>query len=121
VTLENAAIVVAYFGALGGPRHARAIATLRGIVEQAKEAIQAWSTELVRSRVGGRAVCFAGGDIGRAGHAAVRVLTDLYLLRKATTRHQYGEVEGIAVTAPVEIRVPLPHHALAPQVVQRGW
>jgi hypothetical protein len=34
VTLEDAGIVVAYFGALGGPRHAAAVATLRGIVER---------------------------------------------------------------------------------------
>jgi len=33
-TLEEAAIVVAYLGALGGPRHAQAVATLRGIVER---------------------------------------------------------------------------------------
>jgi hypothetical protein len=34
VTLEDAAIVVAYLGAFGGPRHARVVASLRGIVEQ---------------------------------------------------------------------------------------
>jgi hypothetical protein len=33
-TLEDAAIVAAYLGALGGPRHALAVATLRGIVER---------------------------------------------------------------------------------------
>ena len=33
-TLEDAAIVVAYLGALGGLRHAAAVATLRGIVER---------------------------------------------------------------------------------------
>jgi hypothetical protein len=34
MTLEDAAIVVAYLGALGGHRHAVAVATLRGIVER---------------------------------------------------------------------------------------
>jgi hypothetical protein len=33
-TLDDAAIAVAYHGALGGPRHAAAVATLRGIVER---------------------------------------------------------------------------------------
>ena len=33
-TLEDAAIVVAYIGALGGPRHAVTVATLHGIVER---------------------------------------------------------------------------------------
>jgi hypothetical protein len=33
-TLEDAAIVVAYLGALGGPRHAEMVASLRGIVER---------------------------------------------------------------------------------------
>jgi len=33
-TLEDAAIVVAYLGALGRPRHAAAVATLGGIVER---------------------------------------------------------------------------------------
>ena len=33
-TLEDAAIVVAYLGLLGGPRHAAGVATLRGIVER---------------------------------------------------------------------------------------
>jgi hypothetical protein len=34
VTLEDAAIVVAYLGALGGPRHAQVVASLRGMVER---------------------------------------------------------------------------------------
>jgi hypothetical protein len=33
-TLKDAAIVVAYLAALAGPRHAQAVATLRGIVER---------------------------------------------------------------------------------------
>src|SRR5262245_28784292 len=33
-TLEDAAIVVAYLGALGGTRHTAAVATLRGIIER---------------------------------------------------------------------------------------
>jgi hypothetical protein len=33
-SLEDAAIVVAYLGALGGPRHAQTVASLRGIVER---------------------------------------------------------------------------------------
>jgi hypothetical protein len=33
-TLDDIAIVVAYLGALGGPRHAQAVASLRGIVER---------------------------------------------------------------------------------------
>jgi hypothetical protein len=33
-TLEDAAIVVAYLGALGGPRHAQVVASLRGIVQR---------------------------------------------------------------------------------------
>jgi hypothetical protein len=33
-TLEDVAIVVAYLGALGGPRHAQVVASLRGIVER---------------------------------------------------------------------------------------
>jgi len=32
-TLEDTGIVLAYLGALGGPRHAQAVASLRGIVE----------------------------------------------------------------------------------------
>jgi hypothetical protein len=35
VTLEDAAIVVAYLGAFRGPRHAQAVASLRTIVERA--------------------------------------------------------------------------------------
>ena len=31
-TLEDATIVVAYLGALGGPRHAQVVAALRGLV-----------------------------------------------------------------------------------------
>ena len=34
MTLGDAAIVVAHLGALGEPRHARVVATLRGIVER---------------------------------------------------------------------------------------
>jgi hypothetical protein len=34
VTLEDAAIVVAYLGAFGGRRHAVAVATLRGIAQR---------------------------------------------------------------------------------------
>jgi len=33
-TLEDAAIVLAYPGALGGPRHAQAVASLRGFVNR---------------------------------------------------------------------------------------
>jgi hypothetical protein len=33
-TLEDAGIVVAYLGALGGSRHAQAAAMLRGLVER---------------------------------------------------------------------------------------
>lgn len=33
-TLDDAAIVVAYLGALGGRRHAQTVASLRGIVER---------------------------------------------------------------------------------------
>jgi hypothetical protein len=36
VELEDAAIVVAYLGALGGTRHTLAVAMLRGIVERGR-------------------------------------------------------------------------------------
>jgi hypothetical protein len=41
--LEDAAIVVAYLGSLGGPRHAQAVATLRRIIERGQAAALAFS------------------------------------------------------------------------------
>jgi hypothetical protein len=62
-TLEDAAIVVAYLGALGGPRHAQVVASQRGIVELSNR-YPPCGRLAARTRSRPRAVCHLGAEGG---------------------------------------------------------